>query len=493
MAFLTMVILAGGTAATIANRRKPKQVRLIDCLVDEQSQKAFWLPTQIQSAFTEARQLSQDLLGDTRQQYTQALETTTKDMSAEQNAEQVHKVNLAIAIAGVGLGIGGLLLAPILYLPSALCSLYSARMFFQDAYRILKEERRLDYRAVWALFVPTALLGGFVLTSAFAMLLGIINYYLVAKTENRAKQSIADLFGGQIRTVWLLIDGIEVETPIEQVQSNDTVVVQAGQMIPVDGVIISGMATIDQHMLTGEAQPVEKESGDPALAATVVLAGRLCIRVEKAGNATVAAQITEMLSQTTDFKRTLQSRSDRWLNLAALPVVGLSLVALPILGAGAAVATLWYYPGARMILFGPLSMLSYLQVAAQRRILVKDGRALEVLNEIDTVIFDKTGTLTLEEPTVSQIICGHEISDLNLTEDALLRYAAAAEAKQSHPIARAILQAGRWTAGLCGEFSFYGYGRYRGSINDSGAADSKSCTRKFVGIGCGGSKISRCH
>ena len=441
MAFLTVIALASGAAAAVITaRRKPKRVRLVNNLIDDKPKIAPLHSPQMQSALANARQLTHDLLGDTRQQYGQML-STTNDTSTEQNAEQVHRVNLAISVAGVGLATAGLLLAPIFYLPSALCSLYSSRMFFQDAYRIFVEERRLDYRAVWALFVPSALLGGFILTSAFAMLLGIINYYLVAKTENRAKQSIADLFGGQIRTVWLLIDGIEIETPIDQVQTNDTVVVQAGQMIPVDGVIISGMATIDQHMLTGEAQPVEKSVGDPALAATVVLASRLCIRVEKAGNATVAAQITDMLSQTTDFKRTLQSRTDRWLNRMALPMMGLSLVALPILGVSGAVAVLWYYPGSRMILFGPLSMLSYLQVAAQRRILIKDGRALEVLNEVNTVVFDKTGTLTLEQPTVCQIFCCNDVPELDLSEDVLLRYAAAAEAKQSHPIARAILQA----------------------------------------------------
>jgi len=81
-------------------------------------------------------------------------------------------------------------------------------------------------------------------------------------------------------------------------------------------------------------------------------------------------------------------------------------------------------------------MLSYLQVAAQRGILVKDGRALEALDEVDTVLFDKTGTLTLEQPTVSRVLCYNGVA-----EPEILRYAAAAEAKQSHPIARAILQA----------------------------------------------------
>jgi Cu2+-exporting ATPase len=116
--------------------------------------------------------------------------------------------------------------------------------------------------------------------------------------------------------------------------------------------------------------------------------------------------------------------------------LGLSALAVPFAGLSGAVAVLWYYPGGRLMNFGALSMLSTLQVAAQRGILVKDGRALETLTEIDTVVFDKTGTLTLEQPTVSQVFCYN-----GLVQQDLLRYAAAAEAKQSHPIARAILQA----------------------------------------------------
>ncbi len=118
-----------------------------------------------------------------------------------------------------------------------------------------------------------------------------------------------------------------------------------------------------------------------------------------------------------------------------LPILGLTVLALPLAGVSGAVAMLWYYPGSRMMLFGPMSMLSYLQIAAQHGLLIKDGRALEVLPAIDTVVFDKTGTLTLEQPTVSRILCYNSVAEMEI-----LRYAAAAEAKQSHPIARAILQ-----------------------------------------------------
>ncbi|MCB0126431.1 MAG: hypothetical protein KDE58_29445, partial [Caldilineaceae bacterium] len=346
MAFLTLITVAGGAlVASVATRRKPAPPRLVDALIDGEPKQATLLPSSTRQAVSRIQTVAQDLFGDTRQQYQQTLNTAYTD-DAEQRAEAIGKQDLKIAVAGLGLATAGALAAPILYLPSALCTLYVMRNWFTIAYSALVEERRVDYRLIWAITVPAALAGGFFWAAAFGSLFGRVNWYLAAKTENRSKRIVADLFGGQIRTVWLLVDGVEVEVPFEQVQQGDTVVVHAGQMIPVDGTITQGTATIDQHMLTGESQPAEKGVGDSVLASTVMLAGRLCIQVEKAGNATVASQITEMLSQTTDFKRTLQSRTDRSLNRMALPILGVSALALPFAGVGGAVAVLWYYPGA---------------------------------------------------------------------------------------------------------------------------------------------------
>jgi Cu2+-exporting ATPase len=408
---------------------------LIEALIDGEVKEAVLLPPALPGPLNRVQSVVSELLSDTRQTQQHALNPVAAAQVVD-NTAQMQKQNLLVAATGWGLGILGGLGAPLLYVPSALCTLYAFRFLFTDAYRIYQEERRLDYRAIWAMTIPAALAIGAVTSAAFGALLGIVGYYLVAKTENRSKQQIAELFGGQIGTVWLLVDGVEVEASLAQINNGDIIVVQAGQMIPVDGTIATGTATVDQHMLTGEAQPVEKAPGDGVLAATIVLSGRIQIQVEKAGEATVAAQITQVLNQSSNLKRSLQSRTDRMMNRLTWPILGLSALAVPFAGLSGAVAVLWYYPGGRLMNFGALSMLSNLQVAAQRGILVKDGRALETLSEIDTVVFDKTGTLTSEQPTVSQFFCYN-----GLVQQDLLRYAAAAEAKQSHPIARAILQA----------------------------------------------------
>jgi heavy metal translocating P-type ATPase len=437
MGLLTVLAVVSGALLPFrsASPPPPKSLPLIEALIDGEVKEAVLLPPALPGPLNRVQSVVSELLSDTRQTQQHALNPVAAAQVVD-NTAQMQKQNLLVAATGWGLGILGGLGAPLLYVPSALCTLYAFRFLFTDAYRIYQEERRLDYRAIWAMTIPAALAIGAVTSAAFGALLGIVGYYLVAKTENRSKQQIAELFGGQIGTVWLLVDGVEVEASLAQINNGDIIVVQAGQMIPVDGTIATGTATVDQHMLTGEAQPVEKAPGDGVLAATIVLSGRIQIQVEKAGEATVAAQITQVLNQSSNLKRSLQSRTDRMMNRLTWPILGLSALAVPFAGLSGAVAVLWYYPGGRLMNFGALSMLSNLQVAAQRGILVKDGRALETLSEIDTVVFDKTGTLTSEQPTVSQFFCYN-----GLVQQDLLRYAAAAEAKQSHPIARAILQA----------------------------------------------------
>ena len=227
MALLAIVALTGGAlAAGTAVARKPKPPHLIDLLFDGKPKPATLLPPKTQQALTRAQQLAQDLFGDTRGQQQQALNPDHVDAAQQQLIAQ-QKTNFVIATTGLGLAIVGALAAPIFYLPSVLCILYTTRTLFWDMYRAVVKERRIDYQIIMAVSIVAALAGGFIWHAAFGALFAVVNWYLVAKTEQRAKRSIADLFGGQIRTVWLLINGVEIETPFEEVQVGDTVVVHA--------------------------------------------------------------------------------------------------------------------------------------------------------------------------------------------------------------------------------------------------------------------------
>jgi Cu2+-exporting ATPase len=166
------------------------------------------------------------------------------------------------------------------------------------------------------------------------------------------------------------------------------------------------------------------------------LTGRILIRVENTGSNTNAAKIGLILEQTQEYKESLRLRGKQIADDFIAPTLVVSGLTLPLLGPSAAMAIIWTAFGYNMKLYGPISVLNFLHIMAANGILIKDGRSLEMLQKVDTLVFDKTGTLTMEQPQLSHI---HPLEPFD--EATLLSYAAAAEYRQSHPVARAILTA----------------------------------------------------
>jgi heavy metal translocating P-type ATPase len=341
--------------------------------------------------------------------------------------------NLVAAATALGLATGGALLYPPLSLISVPISLYTCVDIFQDAYSALFKERRIRVAILDSMAVIGALAFRAFLAIALACSLYFLGRKLLLKTKDTAHKRLIEIFGERPRFVWRLVDGLEVETPFEDLRVGDIVVVNAGETVSVDGCITEGVASIDQRLLTGEAQPAEKGVGARVFAATVVLSGRICVEVEKAGASTVASQIGDILNRTADYQSSVETKGEQLADYSVLPTLGISALALQTLGPlGAATVLFSNYAGTLRIA-APLSMLNFLTISSRSGLLVKDGRALELLNKVDTVVFDKTGTLTLEQPYVADI---YPLP--GLSEDELLTLAAAAEYRQTHPIARAI-------------------------------------------------------
>ena len=294
--------------------------------------------------------------------------------------------------------------------------------------------------------IPLALMdiignGGPLFTgNLFASAFLSLSYYSAQKlmlwTEDHSRKGLISIFGEQPRSVVTIEDGNEIEIPFEKLGAGTHVVVHAGWLVPADGQIVEGIGQFDERALTGEAQPLEKGGGESVFAGTVLLEGRVLIKVDKAGKDSVAAQIAEALNATADFKSGLQSRGETIMNRGAVPTLVLSVVALWLKGTEGFLAMFFAAFGYHMRFAAPISVLIYLRLASESGILVKDGRSLEQLSQIDTVVFDKTGTLTEDQPEVCRIkIFG------SYSEDTVLLYAAAAEARQNHPIARALVGA----------------------------------------------------
>jgi Cu2+-exporting ATPase len=372
----------------------------------------------------------------------QALEPQTKKMltvtSEDEISQLEQETNHYLSVSSVALGFAGagILFFPPLTLLSVPISIYTALPIFKAAYKGITEEHKLKVAVIDSVAITAGFMTGYYFIMAFGSFIYFLAAKLLDKTRDTTRKNLVNIFSDQPRFVWLVKNGVEIETPVYELQVGDIVVVNAGEMIPVDGMITKGMATIDQQALTGEAQPDEKVVGDQVLAASIVLTGQIHIKVEKAGVATIAAQIGEVLNRTTEFEMSLQTRNEEMSEKTVLPTLATGALALSTLGAYSAVAVLSSNFSEIIRITTSMGMLNFINLASKKGILIKDGRSLELLNQIDTVVFDKTGTLTLEQPHLSQIyICN------GVTENEVLRYAAAAEYKQNHPVAKAILQA----------------------------------------------------
>jgi Cu2+-exporting ATPase len=329
-------------------------------------------------------------------------------------------------------------IAGFFYLPLGPLSLpfiiYAGKDIYKKAFQLIKQGK-VNVNTLMAItIIGVITMGHFFIASLIAFLIGLA-LQLTAQMAQTSKKQLFDVFEQHTDFVWIMVDSVEVRIPFNKLQVGDFVVVHAGEIIPADGTVAEGMASVDQHILTGEARPIERGPGDEVFASTVILSGKIHVKVEKTGQESTVAKITHILNHTVDFKSTIQLRAEAFSEHLVKPALVAGSFALPMLGFSSALAVLNAHPKNKIMILAPISIMNHLNLASKQGILIKDGRSLELLNQVDTIIFDKTGTLTEEQPHIGTIHC---CSHYN--ENDILIYAAAAEYKQNHPLAKAILQ-----------------------------------------------------
>lgn len=315
---------------------------------------------------------------------------------------------------------------------------YLAVPLFKSAYISIFIEKKPRSGTVDAISWAACLFMGLYVLASIVSVVFFSGFVLAQKSEQRTRRKLANTVGEVPHQVWVVHEGMELEVSFESVQRGDVMVLQAGEFIPIDGKVLRGMGAVDQRTLTGEAHPVEKIAGDMVFASTLVVSGKMFVTVERTGAETQAANIQRVLDQTEDFKARVESRAVQYADSLAAPTLVAGGVTAAVLGPISGSAVIGCNLTDVNRLTAPLGIINFLEIGLDKGILIKDGRCLELLRDVDTVVFDKTGTLTLDEPHIDAI---HLFGDLS--SDALLSYAAAAEQKQSHPIANAILAGAR--------------------------------------------------
>ncbi|MCQ5374460.1 MAG: heavy metal translocating P-type ATPase [Candidatus Methanomethylicia archaeon] len=272
----------------------------------------------------------------------------------------------------------------------------------------------------------------------------LLGRYLEEKAKARASSAIRKLMELRPKTARVLRDGREQEVSPDDVVVGDLVTVKPGESIPVDGVIVSGRATVDESMVTGESIPLEKKEGDSVIGGTINRTGLITIRATKVGKDSFISQIVRFVEEAQARKAPIQRFADRIASRFVPAVVGTALItfiAWTLLGKPVnfslmmAVSVLVIACPCALGLATPTAIMVGLGKGAEMGILIKGGEVLEKVRQLTTVVFDKTGTLTQGRPRVVKIV------DLaGVGEEEVLKVVASLEKGSEHPVAKAIVE-----------------------------------------------------
>ena len=253
------------------------------------------------------------------------------------------------------------------------------------------------------------------------------------------KKSVADLarcMSLNVDRVWLRTAQGEVLVPVSQIQPGDAVVVRAGGIVPVDGLVLEGEVTVNQASLTGESIPVPKRPGGAVYAGTVVEEGECVLEVKQASGQSRYDQIVHMIEQSEQMKSEAESKAANLADkLVPYTFVGSLLSFVLTRNVARALSVLMVDFSCALKLAMPLAVLSAMREAGRAHITVKGGKFLEAVAAADTIVFDKTGTLTHACPRVAQVVSfgGKE-------EAEMLRLAACLEEHFPHSMANAVVE-----------------------------------------------------
>jgi P-type Cu+ transporter len=283
-------------------------------------------------------------------------------------------------------------------------------------------------------------------SSAVVVTLVLLGKWLEARTKRQTTAAIRALHGLRPETAHLLGRDGEVDVPVAEVLVDDKIVVKPGERFPVDGTLLEGRTQVDESMLTGEPLPVTKEVGAKLTGGSINGEGRVVLQVSAVGVDTVLSHIIRLVEDAQAAKAPIQRLVDQ-VSAVFVPVV--LVIALGTLLA-------WYFTGhsfetalihavavlviacpCALGLATPAAIMAGTGVAAKHGILIKDAQALELAHTVNVVAFDKTGTLTVGQPRLTALV------PVGLADDAALQLAAGLQSGSEHPLAHAVVQAGK--------------------------------------------------
>lgn len=308
--------------------------------------------------------------------------------------------------------------------------------FFRGVKNLFKGKLNVEVLDASAIGV-SLLLRDFKTAGLVILLLGM-GEMLERYTRKKSLASLADQLALKVDRVWVRQGDAVIEKALKDITTEDVIVVRTGNTIPVDGKVVAGNAAVNQATMTGEPLPVHRESGGTVFAGTVVEDGEIDIQATKMGDGTRLNQIVKFIETSEKSKAGIQGKAEHLAD-AIVPfnfaLAGLVFLCTRSLARTAAVLMVDYSCALRLAT--PLAILTAMKQGTKSGVLVKGGRYLEALAEVDTVVLDKTGTLTQASPQLSDVVS----LDAERDEKEVLALAACLEEHFPHPVSRAVVRA----------------------------------------------------
>ena len=315
------------------------------------------------------------------------------------------------------------------------------------AYRKALPYIREAFKSIFNMRADVALLDGVAIGAALSrgmysevnsiVFLLRISELLEEYTRKSTKNALAKSLAVRVDKVWRVNGDKEEIVPISRIKRDDLVIFRDGGMIAVDGVVVSGLASVNESSMTGEPLAAEKKEGSTVYAGTVIEEGSITVRVISAAKDTRISHIIEMIENGEGLKASVQSRAEKMADRIVPYSLGLATLVYLITGnALKAMSVLMVDYSCAIKLAAPISVISSMREASECGFVIKGGKHLESFAHADTIIFDKTGTLTNACPTVEKIIPFGKYD-----EEWVLRTAACLEEHFPHSVAKAVVKA----------------------------------------------------
>ena len=275
-------------------------------------------------------------------------------------------------------------------------------------------------------------------SAGFILVFITLGKYLEMVTKGKSRDAVKKLIRLEPKMATVIREGAEALIEAGQVEKGEIVVVKPGESVAVDGIVISGEASVDEKMITGESVPVLKVKGDKVMGGTINIDGNFQFRATGVGSEMMLSKIVAVVEEAMESKAPIQAMADK-ISLYFVPaVVGIAVTSLVVwlvltgdvgLAVKAMVAVLIISCPCALGLATPTAVMAGTGLAAELGILIKNGEALQKAEGIKAIVFDKTGTLTVGKMKV-----------MDFENEEVLRLAASLEVKSEHPIAKAIVK-----------------------------------------------------